>query len=52
VRELLRSLARSVIGFDDMLPVYVERKWQGKTGSLSWCLPVTIDVVLLVKTKS
>ena len=24
-----------LLGLDDMLPVYVERKWQGKTGSLS-----------------
>jgi hypothetical protein len=24
-----------LIGFDDMMPVYVERQWQGKTGSLS-----------------
>jgi hypothetical protein len=26
-----------------MLPVYVERKRQGKTGSLSWWLPVKMD---------
>ena len=26
-----------------MLPVYVERKWQGKIGSLSWWLPVKMD---------
>jgi hypothetical protein len=32
-----------LIGLDDMLPVYVERKWQGKTGSLSWWLPVKMD---------
>jgi hypothetical protein len=32
-----------LIGMDDMLPVYVERKWQGKTGSLSWWLPVKMD---------
>jgi hypothetical protein len=25
-----------LIGFDDMMPVYVERKWQGTTGSISW----------------
>jgi len=25
-----------LLGLDDMMPVYVERKWQGKTGSLSW----------------
>jgi hypothetical protein len=32
-----------LIGMDDMLPVYVERKWAGKTGSLSWWLPVKMD---------
>jgi hypothetical protein len=25
-----------LIGFDDMMPLYVERKWQGTTGSISW----------------
>lgn len=34
-----------MLGMDDMLPVYVERKWQGKTGSLSWWLPVKMDEV-------
>ena len=32
-----------LLGVDNMLPVYVERKWQGKTGSLSWYLPVKMD---------
>jgi len=32
-----------LLGVDDMLPVYVERNWQGKTGSLSWWLPVQMD---------
>ena len=32
-----------LIGMDDMLPVYVERLWQGKPGSLSWWLPVKMD---------
>jgi hypothetical protein len=34
-----------LVGMDDMLPVYVERKWQGDTGSLSWWLPVKMDEV-------
>lgn len=34
-----------MLGMDDMLPVYVERKWQGKTGSLSWWLPLKMDEV-------
>jgi hypothetical protein len=32
-----------LLGVDDMLPVYVERKWQGKDGSLSWWLPAKMD---------
>lgn len=32
-----------LLGVEDMLPVYVERKWQGKTGSISWWLPVKMD---------
>lgn len=32
-----------LLGVDDIVPVYVERKWQGKTGSLSWWLPVKMD---------
>ena len=32
-----------LLGIDDMLPVYVERRWQGKVGSLSWWLPVKMD---------
>jgi hypothetical protein len=32
-----------LIGMDDMLPVYVERKWEGKVGSLSWWLPAKMD---------
>jgi len=32
-----------MVGFDDMMPVYVERKWNGQTGSLSWWLPIKMD---------
>jgi len=32
-----------LIGMDDMLPVYVERKWKGESGSLSWWLAVQMD---------
>lgn len=32
-----------LLGLEDMLPVYVERSWQGKPGSLSWWLPVKMD---------
>jgi hypothetical protein len=34
-----------LLGMDDMLPVYVERKWKGNTGSLSWWLPAKMDEV-------
>ena len=34
-----------MLGIDDMLPVYVERKWKGEPGSLSWWLPVKMDEV-------
>jgi hypothetical protein len=40
-----------LIGLDDMLPVYVERTWQGKTGSLSWWLPVKMDEAERVQKK-
>jgi len=32
-----------LLGIEDMMPVYVERKYQGRTGSLSWWLPVKMD---------
>lgn len=36
------SLAE-LLGIEDLLPVYVERKWKGDSGSLSWWLPVKMD---------
>jgi hypothetical protein len=32
-----------LLGLGDMMPVTVERKWSGKTGSLSWWLPAVMD---------
>jgi hypothetical protein len=32
-----------LLGVEDMLPVYVERKWEGKKGSISWWLPAKMD---------
>lgn len=26
-----------------MMPMYVERRWQGKTGAISWWVPVVMD---------
>jgi hypothetical protein len=40
-----------MLGIDDMLPVYVERKWQSEVGSLSWWLPVKMDDADRVKKK-
>jgi hypothetical protein len=40
-----------LIGFDDMMPVYVEREWEGHRGSLSWWLPVKMDDAERMKQK-
>jgi hypothetical protein len=40
-----------LIGLDDMIPVYVERNWEGNTGSLSWWLPVKMDEAERYKQK-
>jgi hypothetical protein len=40
-----------LLGIEDMLPVYVERKWKGDNGSLSWWLPVKMDEVERHKQK-
>ncbi len=40
-----------MLGMDDMVPVYVERKYQGNAGSLSWWLPVKMDEEERVKQK-
>lgn len=40
-----------LVGLDDMLPVYVERKWHGKSGSISWWLPVKMDEAKRIEKK-
>ena len=40
-----------MLGIEDMLPVYVERKYEGNPGSLSWWLPVKMDEADRVKRK-
>jgi hypothetical protein len=40
-----------MLGVEDMLPVYVERKYKGDAGSLSWWLPVKMDDEERVKQK-
>jgi hypothetical protein len=32
-----------MVGLDDMIPVHVERRWNGNVGSLSWLVPVQMD---------
>jgi hypothetical protein len=44
------SLAE-MLGIEDMLPVYVERKYKGDMGSLSWWLPVKMDEAERLKRK-
>jgi hypothetical protein len=32
-----------LLGLDQMMPVYVERRWNGQTGSISWFVPTLMD---------
>jgi hypothetical protein len=40
-----------MLGVEDMIPVYVERKYKGDAGSLSWWLPIKMDEEERVKQK-
>lgn len=40
-----------LLGLGDMMPVTVERKWNGKVGSLEWWLPVQMDEAERIKRK-
>jgi hypothetical protein len=40
-----------LLGVEDMMPVYVERKWDGQIGSLSWWLEVKMDEGERIKQK-
>jgi hypothetical protein len=42
------ELAR-MLGMDNMVPVYVERRWSGMTGSLSWWIPWKWDEAMRSK---
>jgi hypothetical protein len=33
----------TMLGLDQMMPVYVERQWNGQTGSISWFVPTLMD---------
>ncbi len=41
--DLAGYILAEMVGFDDMVPVYVERTWNGRTGSLSWWVPTMMD---------
>ena len=41
----------TLLGLDDMMPVYVERKWDGKSGSISWFVPTLMDESERLKKK-
>jgi len=40
-----------LLGLDDIVPVYVQRKYEGKWGSFSWWLPVKMDEADRIKQK-
>lgn len=40
-----------LLGIQDILPVYVARKWEGTTGSMSWWLPIQMDEQERLKRK-
>lgn len=40
-----------LLGIDSLVPIYVERKWRGQTGSLSWWLPVKMDEATRIEKK-
>lgn len=40
-----------LLGLGDMMPVTVSRKYQGKTGALSWWLPVKMDEAQRLRKK-
>jgi hypothetical protein len=44
-------LVSEMLGMDDMVPMYVERKWNGNMGSMSWVVPVKMDEQERLKSK-
>ena len=41
----------TLLGLDHMMPVYVERRWNGQVGSLSWFVPTMMDESERLKKK-
>lgn len=40
-----------LLGLDHMMPVYVERRWNGQVGSISWFVPTLMDESERIKKK-
>ena len=41
----------TLLGIEHMMPVYVERRWNGQTGSISWFVPTLMDESERLKKK-
>jgi hypothetical protein len=41
----------TLLGLDHMMPVYVERRWNGQIGSISWFVPALMDESERLKKK-
>ena len=41
----------ALLGLDHMMPVYVERRWNGQLGSISWFVPTLMDESERLKKK-
>ncbi len=41
----------TMLGLDTMMPVYVERRWNGQVGSISWFVPTLMDESERLKKK-
>jgi hypothetical protein len=41
----------TLLGLDYMMPVYVERRWNGQLGSISWFVPTLMDEADRIKKK-
>ncbi|HTM88810.1 MAG TPA: hypothetical protein VL155_11435 [Terriglobales bacterium] len=49
--NIAASRLAEMLGLEDMVPVYVERKWEAQIGSLGWWLPVEMDEVERLRRK-
>ncbi len=49
--NIAASELAEMLGLDDALPVYVEREWHGRLGSISWWLPVQMAEAERLKKK-